>query len=93
MPVSESEAKIVVRVSPNAARNEVVGFKGGVLRVRVSAPPLKGKANEELIAFLSKVLGVSKSRIGITTGHTARDKVIAIDGLSQEEAIKRLLPG
>ena len=91
MPASESEAKIAVRVYPNAARNEVVGFKDGVLGVRVSAPPVKGKANDELIAFLSKVLGVSKSRIGITTGHTARNKVIAIDGLSQEEAIKRLL--
>ena len=92
MPASESEAKIAVRVYPNAARNEVVGFKGGVLRVRVSAPPVKGKANEELIAFLSKVLGVSKSRIGITTGHTARNKVIAIDGLSQEDLMRRLLP-
>ena len=92
MSASESEAKITVRVYPGAARNEVVGFKGGVLRVKVSAPPVKGKANDELIAFLSKVLGVSKSRIGITTGHTTRNKVIAIDGLSQEDVMKRLLP-
>ena len=90
MPVSESEARIAVRVYPGAARNEVVGFKGEVLQVRVSAPPVKGKANEELIAFLSKVLGVSRSRIGIIRGHTARNKVVAIGGLSQEDAMKRL---
>jgi hypothetical protein len=58
----------------------------------VSAPPVKGKANEELIAFLSKVLDISKSKIGIIRGHTARNKVIAIDGLSQEDTMKRLLP-
>ena len=86
-----SENKIAVRVHPNAARNEVVGFIGEVLQIRVAASPVKGKANQELIAFLSKVLGISKSRIGIIKGHTARNKVIAIDGLSQEDTMKRLL--
>jgi len=92
MAGSESDARIAVRVSPNATRNAVAGSLGGVLQVRVSAPPVKGKANEELIAFLSKVLGVSKSKIGIIRGHTTRNKVIAIDGLSQEDVVKRLLP-
>jgi len=91
MQVPRNEAKIAVRVYPNAARNEVVGFVGELLQVRVSAPPVKGKANEELIAFLSKVLGISKSKIGIIRGHTARNKVIAIDGLSQEDTMKRFL--
>ena len=92
MPVSGNEAKIAVQVRPSAARNEVVGLIDGVLQVRVSAPPIKGKANEELITFLSKILGVSKSRIGIIRGHNARNKLIAIDGLSQEDVMKRLLP-
>jgi len=92
MPVSGNEAKITVRVYPGAARNEVVGFRGEVLRVRVAAPPVKGKANQELIAFLSKVLGVSKSSIGIIKGHTTRNKLIAIDGMTFEDVIKRLLP-
>jgi len=91
MSVSESEARIAVRVYPGAARNEVVGSIGGVLQIRVSAPPVRGKANEELITFLSEVLGVSKSRIGIIRGHTTRSKLIAIGGLSQEDAMKRLL--
>ena len=85
-------AEISVRVRPNAARNEVVGITDGVCQVRVSASPVKGKANKELIALLSRLLGVSKSRIGIIKGHATRDKVIVIDGLSQENIMKRLSP-
>ena len=80
----------MVRLYPNAAQNKVVGFSDGVWQVRVSAPPVKGKANKELIAFLSKVLGVSKSSLSIAKGHTRRNKVIAVDRLTQEEIMKRL---
>ena len=93
MSISSDTVRISVRVHSNAVRNEVVGLTGGVWQIRVSAPPVKGKANKELIAFLSRLLGVSKSRIGIIRGHTARDKVIAINGLSREEIMKRLSPG
>jgi len=86
------KAEISVRVHPNAVRNEVTGVTDGVWQVRVSAAPVKGKANKELIAFLSRLLGVGKSQIGIIKGHTTRNKVIAIDGLSQEDIMKRLLP-
>jgi len=82
-----------LRVHPNAPRNEVAGFAGGVLRVRVAAPPVKDKANKELVAFLSQILGVSKSALTIIKGRASKNKVIAIDGLSQEQIMKRLLPG
>ena len=88
--MSRTEAKISLRVYPNAARSEVIGFTDGVLRVRVAAPPVKGEANKELIAFLSKVLAVGKGTLTIVKGHTSRSKVIAIDGLSQEDIMKRL---
>jgi len=88
--MSISKAKISLRVHPNAARNEVVDFTGGVLQVKVAAPPVKGKANRELITFLSQVLNVSKSALTIIKGHTSHNKVITIDGLSQEEVIQRL---
>ena len=88
--VAGSEAKISLRVYPGAARSEVVGFSDGVLQVRVAAPPVKGQANKELIAFLSKALAVGKGALTIVKGHTSRNKVIAIDGLSQEDIIKRL---
>ena len=90
--MSGSEAKISLRVYPGAARSEVVGFTNDVLRVRVAAPPVKGQANKELIAFLSKALGVGKGALTIVKGHTSRSKVIAINGLSQEDIMKRLSP-
>jgi len=90
MPGSKEEARISVQVYPNAAKNEVVDFIDGVLRVKIAAAPVKGKANKELIALISRVLGVDKSRVSISRGHTSRRKVIAIDGLSQEEITKRL---
>lgn len=86
------KAEISVRVHPNAARNEVTGVIDGIFQVRVSAPPVKGKANKELVAYLSRFLGVSKSQIDIIKGHTTRKKIIAIDGLTQEDITKRLSP-
>jgi uncharacterized protein (TIGR00251 family) len=92
--MSEKEnISIPVRVQPNAARNEVVGFTDGVLQVRVAAPPVKGKANRELVDFLGQVLRVGKSRLVIIKGHTARNKVVAVSGLSQEEIGRRLSSG
>ena len=84
--------EISVRVHPNAAKNEVAGIINGVWQIRVAAPPVKGKANKELVAYLSRFLGVSKSQIGIIKGHTTRNKIIAIDGLTQEDITKRLSP-
>lgn len=91
--MSCSEIRIPLRVYPGATRNEVVSFTEGVWRVRVAAPPVKGKANKELIAFLSKVLGVGKGTLTIIKGHTSRNKVIAINGLSQEDVLERLSSG
>lgn len=82
-----------MQVYPNAVRNEISGFNNGILRIKISAPPVKGKANRELIAFLSQLLGTSKDNISIIKGHTARNKVVAIDGLSKESALELLLPG
>jgi uncharacterized protein (TIGR00251 family) len=91
--LSERQAKISLRVYPNAARNEVAGFTDGVLRVKIAAPPVEGKANKKLIALLARKLGLSKGDLTIIKGHTSRNKVIAISGLSQEEITRRLLPG
>jgi len=87
------EARISVKVSPGAAINEVTGYSDGVLQVKVKASPVKGKANRELVAFLSRRLDVSRDRIKIIRGNTSRRKLLAIDGLSQQTAIDRLLTG
>lgn len=81
---------ISVRVQPNARKSELAGFSGGAWQVKVSAPPVKGKANAALIVLLSEVLSVGKSRLSIVKGNTSRNKVITVDGLSEAEVIKRL---
>jgi uncharacterized protein (TIGR00251 family) len=93
MSGADGLVRIPVQVQPNAARNEVVGFTDGVLRVRVAAPPVKGKANRELVDFLGQILRVSKSRVVILRGLTTRNKVIAVSGLSREEVSRRLSSG
>ena len=90
MPMSRSETKISVQVYPNAARSEVAGFADGVLRVKVAAPPVKGKANRELIAVLSQALGTDRGKLSIIKGQTSRSKIVAVDGLSREEITKML---
>ena len=82
--------RLALKVTPNAGRNEIIGFSDGVLQVRIAAAPVKGKANKELTDFLSKTLGVRKSSISIVKGQTSRNKVIAIEGISREDIIKRL---
>ena len=85
-----SNRLLPVKVQPGAGRNEIAGFTGGVLQVKIAAPPEKGKANRELIGFLSRLLDVKKSSISIIKGETGRNKLIAIEGLTCDEIAKRL---
>jgi len=88
--LSPNQTNITILVQPSARRNEVLGFEDGVLKVKIAAPPVKGRANRELIEFLSQLLKVSKSSITLEKGATSRRKVISINGLSQAEVSKRL---
>jgi uncharacterized protein len=82
--------RLAVKVTPNAGRNEITGFKEGVLQVRIGAPPDKGKANKELVDFLRETLGIKKSSIQIIKGETSRNKVLLVEGMGGEEILKRL---
>ena len=82
--------RIVVRVQPNASRSEVLRITEGVLHVKIAAPPIKGRANQELIKFLSGVLGVVRSQLTIEKGMTSRRKVIGINGLTQNQVMGKL---
>ncbi len=87
---NEKSNRLTVKVTPNAGRNEITGFKEGVCQIKIGAPPDKGKANKELIDFLSDKLGVRKSDITIVKGQTSRNKVVIIEGLTGEETLKLL---
>ena len=67
-----------IRVQPGAARTAIVGPHGDELKVRVSAPANEGKANEELVRFLAKRIGVGARDVEILSGHQARSKVVAV---------------
>lgn len=84
--------KISVLVQPNAPRSRLTGFEGGIWQIKVAAPPLKGRANQELEIFLSQRLQVSKSAVSVVKGQTSRHKTVAVNGLSQEEVARRLMP-
>lgn len=86
----ENEAKFSVRVCPNASRNEIIGLSEGTLRVKIAAPPLRGKANKELISLLSRALEISKNYITIVHGQTSRNKIISVSGLSYQQVITRI---
>jgi len=84
------DARVSVRVSPGAAKEEIVGFTDGVLRIRVTPSPVKGKANIALVRFLAGALGTSPNQISIIKGTASRNKVIAIEGLTVKEVLTKL---
>ncbi len=88
--MKEEQASIVVQVQPNAGQNKITRFEDGVWHLRIAAPPVKGKANRELLEFLSDILGVGKANITIEKGMTSRRKVIAIGGLTQNQVRQQL---
>ena len=81
--MSVPQAHLSVRVKPNASRNQVAGFKDGVLEVRIAAAPVEGKANEKLIEFLSDFLDIRKSDISIQRGSAGRHKLVVISGIDR----------
>ena len=81
--------RFTVRLQPRASRNEFAGLHGSALRVRVTAPPVDGLANEALIDFLSRALEVSRRNVCIVSGFTSRTKVVEIREVNLE-TIQRL---
>jgi uncharacterized protein (TIGR00251 family) len=88
--MSNDSVNLSLKVQPNAGKNEVVGSTNGVWRIKISAPPDKGKANKELIEFLSDILGQKKDHLTIIKGHTSHNKLLTIEGLTQAEVNARL---
>jgi len=81
--------RIQIQIHPSAKKNEVLRFQDGVWYLKIAAPPVEGKANKELIEFLSEILGVSKSRITIDKGITSRRKLIVVEGMTDAEVTKQ----
>ena len=88
--MKEEQTKLVVQVQPNASHNEVVGFKQGVLSIRIAAPPVRGKANQELIKYLAEILSIARSQLTIQKGITSKRKLLSIRDSNQDRVIRTI---
>ena len=83
-------ARIAVRVQPRSSTNQIAGERDGALIVRVTAPPVEGKANDAVRKLLAKRLGIAPGRVTVVRGASGRDKLVEIDGMDAA-AVRRAL--
>ncbi len=86
MPACTLELKTI----PNAPRDELAGWLGGALKVKVHAPALDGRANDALLAFLAEKLGLPRRAVTLVRGDKSPHKVVRLEGLTLAEARARL---
>ncbi|MDP5238098.1 DUF167 domain-containing protein [Uliginosibacterium sp. 31-16] len=79
-----------LHVQPGAKRTEFAGLHGDALKIRLAAPPVDGKANACLLAFLAKFMGVPKAAVMLLSGESSRQKVVRIEGAA-EPSVARLM--
>jgi uncharacterized protein (TIGR00251 family) len=83
---------LAVRVTPRASRNEITEIQSdGTVKVRLTAVPVEGEANQALIAFLAEVLGVAPSKLDIVAGLSGKDKLISVLDMDKDEVHRRLV--
>ena len=87
IPLRETENGVIfrIRVVPRASRREPAGIQNDALKLRITAPPVDGKANEECIRLIAEILGVKKAQVAIISGHASRTKTVAVDGVKATE--------
>ena len=89
-PAPPASCRLAIKAIPNAPKNEVVGWLGDSLKVKVHAPALEGRANEELCEFIADVLKVPRRSVRVAVGDKSRQKLLQIDGLSLPDVKQRL---
>ena len=90
MPAPRSKTTLAIKAVPRAARDEIVGWLGDALKVRVAAPPQDGRANAALELLLAAALGLRRGAVRVAAGHGAARKRVEIDGLDRGEIERRL---
>jgi len=86
----QGRQSISVKAVPRAARDEIVGWLGDALKVRVTAPPEGGRANAALESLLASALGVPRTAVRVTAGHGSARKRVEIEGIERAELERRL---
>ena len=88
---SDGGVSFAVKVHPRARKNAITGELGGALKVSLTTPPVKGRANEACIELFSKLLKLPRSSVTIASGQTSRNKVIRVGGVTGQYIRERLL--
>jgi len=93
LPIKETKDGVIfnIKVVPRSSRSELTGIQEDALKLKITAPPVEGKANEECIKFLADKLGVKKSRVAIIAGHKSKRKTIIVSGLKSKD-IESIIP-
>ncbi|HWP98035.1 MAG TPA: DUF167 domain-containing protein [Syntrophomonadaceae bacterium] len=86
----KNSLRMEVKVQPKASRNQILGEWEGALKVRLTAPPVEGEANQALLTFLAAELHISRRNISILRGESSRQKLLQIEGIRKEELLERL---
>jgi len=85
-------AAIAVRITPRASKNEISEIMNdGTIKIRLTAPPVEGKANAALISFLADILEVNASKVDIVAGFTGKDKLVTVIDLTPEEVHGKII--
>ncbi|MBI5055755.1 MAG: YggU family protein [Nitrospirae bacterium] len=82
-PNPKNELTLKIKVEPRSSRAGIVGPYGDALKVKLTAPPVEGKANKELINLLAKEYGIAKKDVEIISGESSKNKIVKLHGVSQ----------
>jgi uncharacterized protein (TIGR00251 family) len=88
--MNEATITLKIHLLPRASRDEICGLHGDALKIKVTAPPVEGKANMALQRFIAKKLNLATSQIEIMAGQRSREKILRISGISRAEVEKAL---
>jgi len=94
LALSKTDQGIIlpVHVVVKARKTEIAGLFGESLKLKVASPPIDGKANKEIIKFLSSLLGISKKQIEILSGEKSKDKKLLLTGIKARTVYDVLIP-
>ena len=92
IPIHDTSAgaTFAVRLHPRAKRNAITGTLGDALKLSLTAPPVEGRANQACIGFLAEVLRLPRSSVTIAAGHSSRNKVVRVSGVSASALAERI---
>jgi uncharacterized protein len=89
---SGEDVVLTLHIQPGAKKTEVAGQHGEALKIRLAAPPVDGKANDCLIAYLAERLGIAKSRLELVSGASSRAKRVRVVGVGAPMVANKLIP-